>query len=66
MPDQQRVDNETAYGHDQDREPPQPAGSDGTRAADRNPDDFGPDSEDGAGVNPATGTEYGQVDTPRL
>jgi hypothetical protein len=58
-------DTRTAYGHDQDREPPQTTGSGQNKAADRNPDDFGPDTEDGAAVNPATGTEYGQVDTPR-
>ena len=60
------TDNRTAYGVDQDRDPPQTAESDGQqRAADRNPDDFGPDAEDGAAVNPATGTEYGEVDSPR-
>jgi hypothetical protein len=59
-------DNRTAYGEDQDREPPQTATPGGQRkAADRNPDDFGPDTEDGAAVNPATGTEYGQVDPSR-
>jgi hypothetical protein len=61
----QPADNQTAYGEDQDREPPQNIRSDWQEAADLNPDDLEPDSEDGAAVDPATRTEHGQVDTPR-
>jgi hypothetical protein len=59
------TDNRTAYGPDQDREPTQTTRSGGQQnAADRNPDDFGPDAEDGPERNPSTGTGYGEVDSP--
>ncbi|GIJ28447.1 hypothetical protein Vqi01_36090 [Micromonospora qiuiae] len=57
----QPVDNTTAYGHDQDRQPPK-SRSAAQEAADRNPDDYGPGAEDGTVVNPASGVEYGEVD----
>lgn len=61
----QSADDQAAYGQNQNRE------SSTTRrgwqeAADRDPDDFdpdefGPDGEDAHEVNPATGTEYGEI-----
>jgi hypothetical protein len=61
----QSADDQAAYGQDQNRE------SSTTRrgwqeAADRDPDDFdpyefGPDGKDAHEVNPATGTEYGEI-----
>ncbi len=63
----QPADDQTAYGHDQDREPPKTAMAGRpeavwSSAADRSPDDFDPDAEDGLDVNPSTGVEYGAVD----
>lgn len=58
------ADDRAVYGADQDREPPQTARSDWQQAADLNPDDFGPGAEDGPEVNPATGAEYGEVESP--
>jgi len=54
------TDDQTGYGHDQDREP-SGAGRSGA-AGDGSPDDPGPESIGGSQVNPATGAEYGQVD----
>lgn len=56
-------DNQTAYGHDQDREPPKTSSTSAQQAADRNPDDYGPGAEDGTAVNPASGAQYGEVDS---
>lgn len=58
----QPVDNTTAYGHDQDRQPPK-SRTTAQRTADRNPDDYGPDAEDGTDVNPDSGVEFGEVDS---
>lgn len=55
-------DDETAYGHDQDREAPKITAPP-WREMDLNPDDFGPDTEDGREINPATGEEYGAIDS---
>src|SRR4051812_48577011 len=54
------ADQETAYGADQDRE----GTTSGIRpdAADRSPDDLGPEAMDGDDVNPATGAEPGAID----
>lgn len=57
----QPADDRTAYGHDQDREPPK-IRPDRVRDADRNPDDFGPETMGTGEVNPATGVEYGEID----
>ncbi|GAA0726837.1 hypothetical protein Drose_12300 [Dactylosporangium roseum] len=59
------ADSKTAHVFDQDGEPVV-AMSAAAKAADRDPDDYGPEefgSE--ADVNPATGTEYGEVDNWR-
>jgi hypothetical protein len=55
-------DNATAYGTDQDREGTSTAPGEGPAAADRNPDDFGPEAVGGTDVNPDTGMERGAVD----
>jgi hypothetical protein len=58
------TDNTTGYGEDQDREGTTTApGRDWQEAADRNPDDFDADTEEGTEVNPDTGTEYGSIDS---
>jgi hypothetical protein len=57
----QPADKQTTYGHDQDRDPPPTARTAWQDAEDLNPDDYGPDAEDGTEVNPATGAEYGEV-----
>lgn len=56
------VDDETAYGHDQDREAPKITAPSG-REEDLNPDDFGPETQGGLEVNPSTGVEYGAIDS---
>jgi hypothetical protein len=57
------ADDDTAYGRDQDREATSTApGDEWQDAADRNPDDFGPDSVGGTDVNPDTGREFGSID----
>jgi hypothetical protein len=56
----QPVDNETAYGPDQDREPPKIVGATWQDMADRNPDDFDADIEDGIGVSRLAEAQRGQ------
>jgi hypothetical protein len=59
----QPTDNAPGCGEDSGREATTTAPSGGWQAsADRNPDDFGPDSEDGAETNPDSGAEYGSID----
>jgi hypothetical protein len=59
---QPNVDDETGYGNDQDREPPEAGRGDDRPGADRSPDDFDPDSIGEPLVNPDTGAEYGHID----
>ncbi|PZG02610.1 hypothetical protein [Micromonospora deserti] len=57
------LDDTTAYGHDQDREPPTNPATSGPDLADRNPDDIDADAEGGTDVNPPTAEERGRVDS---
>ena len=61
----QSANDQGAYGQDQNHEPSTTKRG-WQEAADRDPDDFdpyefGPDGKDAHEVNPATGTEYGEI-----